>query len=347
MKCLRLYGPNDIRLDEIPKPVISADEILLKTDAAAICGTDVRMWQNGYKGVDEAHPLVLGHEFGATIVEVGANVPFYKTGMQVAMAPNIGCGLCDRCVEGNFHLCDDYRAFGINMDGAFAEYIKVPKEAILRGNLMVMPKGVTPEEAAINEPLSCVYNGFLKCNVRPGEYVLIVGAGPIGILHAQLAKMAGAAKVIMNDLSEQRLQESAAIVKGIYTYAGKDLPGYIKEQTNGRGLDVAVVACPVPEVQAAMLPLMNYGGRVIFFGGVPASKQPVPIDTNIVHYKELFLTGSTRANISQFRKTLDFVANGLVDLKSMVTAKFSIDDILTAFQYAKEAKGLKNIIVFK
>ncbi|MEI6101418.1 MAG: alcohol dehydrogenase catalytic domain-containing protein, partial [Eubacteriales bacterium] len=83
MKSLRLYGPNDIRLDEIPVPTINADEILLKTDAAAVCGTDVRMWQNGYKGVDEAHPLVLGHEFGATIMEVGANVPFYKTGMQV------------------------------------------------------------------------------------------------------------------------------------------------------------------------------------------------------------------------------------------------------------------------
>lgn len=347
MKSLRLYGPNDIRLDDIPVPKINDDEILLKTDAAAVCGTDIRMWQNGYKGVSAEHPLVLGHEFGATIVEVGKNVPFYKKGMRVAMAPNIGCGICNRCVSGNFHLCDDYKAFGINMDGAFAEYIKVPAEAIRMGNLMVLPKGVTPAEAAINEPLSCVYNGFLKCNIRPGEFVLIVGAGPIGIMHAQLAKMAGAAKVIMNDISESRLKECADIVKGIVTYHGSDLAGFVSEQTNGCGLDVAVVACPVPEVQAAMLPLMNYGGRVCFFGGVPASKQPVPIDTNIVHYKELFLTGSTRASIIHFRKTLELVGSGLVDLKSMITAEFSIDEALTAFQYAKEAKGLKNVIVFK
>ena len=347
MKSLRLYGANDIRLDEIPVPAVDRDEILLKTDAAAVCGSDVRMWQNGYKGVDEQHPLILGHEFAGTIVEVGSNVAFYKKGMQVAMAPNIGCGICDRCVAGDFHLCDDYKAFGINMDGAFAEFVKVPKTAILRGNLMVLPEGVTPEEAAINEPLSCVYNGFLKVNIRPGDVVLIVGGGPIGIMHAQLAKMAGAAKVIMNDLSEARLAECAQIVKGIQTYYGDDLAGYVSRQTNGRGLDVAVVACPAPDVQAAMLPLMNYGGRVIFFGGVPQSKQPVAMDTNIVHYKELFLTGSTRANICHFRKTLEFVSDGLVDLKSMITARFSMDEAITAFEYAKATKGLKNVIVFK
>lgn len=346
MKSLRLYGPNDIRLDEVPLPSITEDELLLKTDAAAICGTDVRMWQNGYKGVNADHPLVLGHEFAATVVQVGANVPFYQKGMQVAMAPNIGCGICNKCVRGDFHLCNDYRAFGINMDGAFAEYIRVPKEALTHGNLMILPKGVSPEEAAVNEPLSCVYNGFLKCDVRPGDHVLIVGSGPIGIMHAQLAKMAGAAKVMMNDLSEERLAESAAIVKGMLTYRGDDLPGFVFGQTGGRGLDVAVVACPSPEVQAAMLPLMEYGGRVIFFGGVPAGKQPVAIDTNIIHYKELFITGSTRANICHFRKTLEFIASGLVDVKSLVTARFKIENILTAFDFARQAKGLKNVILF-
>ncbi|NLE66900.1 MAG: alcohol dehydrogenase catalytic domain-containing protein [Lentisphaerae bacterium] len=346
MKSLRLYGPNDIRLDEVPVPAITEDEILLKTDAAAICGTDVRMWQNGYKGVDEEHPLILGHEFAATIAQVGANVPFYKKGMQVAMAPNIGCGICDKCVRGDFHLCDDYKAFGINMDGAFAEYIKVPGEALTHGNLMTIPEGVSPEEAAVNEPLSCVYNGFLKCDVRPGDFVLVVGSGPIGIMHAQLAKMAGAAKVMMNDLSEERLAESAAIVDGMLTYHGGDLAGYVLKETGGKGLDVAVVACPAPQVQAAMLPLMNYGGRVIFFGGVPAGKQPVAIDTNIIHYKELFITGSTRANICHFRKTLGFIAEGLVDVKGLVTARFRIEDILEAFDCARQAKGLKNVIVF-
>lgn len=128
MKALRLYGKNDIRLVDIPVPEITEEEILLKTDAAAICGTDIRMWRNGAQGVDEEHPLTLGHELSGTVAKVGEKVPFYKEGMRLAMQPNIGCGLCDMCVNGKPHLCAEYKAFGINMDGAFAEY----KESLQR-----------------------------------------------------------------------------------------------------------------------------------------------------------------------------------------------------------------------
>jgi len=345
MLSLRLYGPNDIRLVETDVPAINDDELLLKTTASAVCGTDIRMWQNGYKGVDEEHPLTLGHEFAGTVAKVGKNVPFYKEGMQVALQPNIGCGICDRCVAGNQHLCEDYRAFGINMDGAFAEYVRIPADAIRNGNLMLIPEGVKPEEAAVIEPLSCAYNGFTKCFVKPSEYALVVGAGPIGISHAMLLHMSGA-PVLMNDLQLDRLNDCKKIMHFIETYHGDDLPGFVKEWTRGRGLDVAIVACPVPEVQAAMLPLMNYGGRVNFFGGIPANKQPVPIDTNLVHYKELYLTGSTRSSIAQYRKTMEFVSQGLLNVKGMITDRYDIKDIIKAFENAKAAKGLKHVITF-
>jgi len=345
MLALRLYGPQDIRLEEVPVPVINDDEILLKTDAAAVCGTDVRMWQNGQKGVDAEHPLTLGHEFAGTIVEVGKNVPFYQVGMQVGMQPNIGCGICDRCVDGKFHLCDDYRAFGINMDGAFAEYIKIPADAVTRGNLMVLPKGVTPAEAAVTEPLSCAYNGFTKCFVHPGEYAMVVGAGPIGFCHAMLLHMAGAS-VLMNDLSAQRLADVKEKLPFVETYCGDDLAGFVKEWTRGRGLDVAITACPVPSVQASVLPMMNYGGRVNYFGGIPAGKQPVAIDTNLIHYRELYVTGSTRSSIAQFRKTLEFVSQGLLNVNAMITHRYGLQDVLTAFENARQAQGIKHVIEF-
>ena len=345
MLALRLYGPRDIRLEEIPVPEINDDEILLKTDAAAICGTDVRMWQNGASGVDADHPLVLGHEFAGTIVRTGKNVPFYKEGMQVGMQPNIGCGICDRCVDGKFHLCENYRAFGINMDGAFAEYVKIPAEAVTRGNLMVLPAGVTPAEAAVTEPLSCAYNGFTKLMVKPGEYAMVVGAGPIGFCHAMLLHMAGAV-VLMNDLSAERLASMKEKLPFVTTYCGGDLAGFVKEWTRGRGLDVAVTACPVPSVQAAVLPMMNYGGRVNFFGGIPAHKEPVPIDTNLIHYRELYVTGSTRSSIAQVRKTMEFVSLGLLNVKAMITDRYALADILTAFENAAAAKGIKHVIEF-
>lgn len=345
MLALRLYGPKDIRLEEIPIPEINDDEILLKVDATAVCGTDVRMWQNGQKGVDAEHPLILGHEFAGTIVKVGKNVPFYKEGMQVAMQPNIGCGICDRCVDGKFHLCDEYRAFGINMDGAFAEYVKIPADAVTRGNLMVLPKGVSPAEAAVTEPLSCAYNGFTKCFVHPGEYAMVVGAGPIGFCHALLLHMAGAA-VLMNDIAADRLAEVKEKLPFVETYCGDDLPGFVKEWTRGRGLDVAITACPVPAVQASVLPLMNYGGRINYFGGIPAAKQPVAIDTNLIHYRELYITGSTRSSIAQFRKTLEFVSLGLLDVNAMITDRYELKDILTAMENARQAKGIKHVIQF-
>lgn len=345
MLSLKLYGPDDIRLVETAVPDINDDELLLKTDAAAICGTDIRMWKNGYKGVDQDHPLILGHEFSGTIAKAGKKVPFFKEGMRAAVQPNIGCGICDRCVAGSFHLCDDYRAFGINMDGGFAEYVKIPAEAVMRGNLMPLPEGVTAEEAAITEPVACALNGFNKCFVKPGDYALIVGAGPIGYSHAVLLHMAGAL-VLMNDLSRERLELCKKNLPFIQVYHGNDLEGFVMEWTNGKGLDIAITACPVPEVQAAVLPLMNYGGRVNFFGGIPARLQPVALDTNIVHYRELYLTGSTRSSIAHSRKILEFVSKGLIDIKSMITHRYGIHDILNAFENAAQARGMKHVIVF-
>jgi L-iditol 2-dehydrogenase len=336
----------DLRLDEVEIPQINEDEILLKVSAAALCGTDLRMYKNGYTDVDAEHPRILGHEFGGVIEKTGSKVAFFKKGMQVALAPNIGCGICDRCVNGDFHLCDDYQAFGVTMDGAFAEYIKVPANAIRQGNLTLIPAGVTAEEVAINEPLSCTYNGFLKCDIHPGDYVLIVGAGPIGLLHAKLALLAGAAKVILNDLSQERIKDCVAIESRLIGYHGSDLEGFVKEQTRNRGLDVAITACPSPEAQAGVIGLMALGGRVNFFGGLPKSKEIVPINTNAIHYKQLLVTGTTRANNVHFRKTLGFIADGILDVKGLITARFALKEIHQALENALQAKGMKNIIEF-
>jgi L-iditol 2-dehydrogenase len=345
MLCLKLYGANDIRIEDTEIPSINEDEILMKTDAASICGTDIRMLQNGYKGVDKDNPLILGHEFSGTIVKTGKNVRHYEVGMKVTVQPNIGCGTCNRCVSGNFHLCGEYRAFGIHIDGAFAEYVRIPSNAVRHGNLTPLPGNLTLAEAAIIEPLSCTYNGFLKCSPKPGEYALVVGAGPIGICHAMLLNMAGV-HVLMNDLSKDRLDTCKKIIPNMSTYYGDNLSGFVYEWTGGRGLDIAIVACPSPEAQAAMLPLMDYGGRINFFGGIPESKEPVALNTNTIHYKELILTGSSRSSIAQFRKTLEFVFCGFVDVKSLITDRYNFSDILTAFERAQQATGLKHVIIF-
>ena len=192
MLAARMYGINDLRIEEMPKPKIGAGEILVKVRAAAICGTDVRMLTSGAKGTDSSQPLVLGHEFAGDIVEIGSAVTGYQAGMRVAVAPNMGCGVCDLCVSGNGHLCPHYQAFGINLDGAFAEYVRIPSRAVAGGNVAVLPRRVSYAEGALNEPFSCAYNGSQHCHIQPGDYVLVVGSGAIGLMHAKLAKLAGA-----------------------------------------------------------------------------------------------------------------------------------------------------------
>jgi L-iditol 2-dehydrogenase len=206
MLAARLYGPNDLRLEEVSIPEINDNEILLKVKSTAICGTDIRMIVNGAKGVDTNNPRILGHEIAGVIVKVGKNVQKYTEGMRVAVGPNMGCGVCEMCVSGNTQLCDSYQALGINIDGGFAEYVKVPEKAIIQGNVIEIAPELSFDEAALNEPLSCVYNGDVRCNIKPGDAVLVIGAGPIGIMHAMIAKMYGAAKVMINDLSEERLE---------------------------------------------------------------------------------------------------------------------------------------------
>ncbi|MCI5838160.1 MAG: alcohol dehydrogenase catalytic domain-containing protein [Christensenellaceae bacterium] len=342
MLAARMYGANDLRVEEIPVPEVGDGEVLIKIKAAAVCGTDVRMLSFGASGIDESNPRVLGHEFAGIIDKVGKNVKGYKVGDRVAVAPNFGCGICSQCIKGNGHLCADYRATGINTDGGFAEYCLIPEDAVRGGNICLLQDDVSFEEGAINEPLSCVYNGFEHASVHPGDVVLVVGAGPIGIMHCNLALMAGAV-VCLNDVSVERLENAKKIFPKLNIVSGNPEETVMKLSGNA-GADVVITACPVPSVQVQALELAGIGGRVIFFGGIPAGKEPVGINTNLIHYKQLIVSGTTRASLSQYRKTLDFVSKKVLDVKPLITNYFTLSEIDKAFDYAKRGVGYKNVI---
>lgn len=344
MLAARMYQAGDIRLEEVPIPAVGEQEILLKVRAAAICGTDVRMFANGTADIDEQHPRVLGHEIAGVIETAGAGVKGYRKGQRIAVAPNMGCGVCDSCVRGDGHLCSDYRALGIHLDGGFAEYCVIPEAAVRGGNVVVLDKAVSFEEAAVNEPLSCVYNGFERAAIRPGDFVLVFGAGPIGILHLALARMAGAGRVMVSDPIEERLKAVKALYPDVVTLQG-DLPEAIAKITGGHGCDVVITACPVPAVQAQALTLAAVGGRVIFFGGIPAAKQPVPLDTNLIHYKQLMVSGTTRASLAQYRKTLGFIAAGVLDVRPLITARLRLSAIADGLAMAQRGEGIKTVLV--
>ncbi|HEY5467029.1 MAG TPA: alcohol dehydrogenase catalytic domain-containing protein [Clostridia bacterium] len=344
----RLFGQEDLRIVSMPIPETGEQELLIRVKAAAVCGTDLRMIKQGVAGMSESHPLTLGHEFSGIIERVGpATGGTYQVGQRVAVAPNFGCGTCDFCVSGQGHMCPDYQAFGINLDGAFAEFVRVPAKAVLQGNVTPIADNVPFAVAALNEPLSCVYNGFERNHVRQGDTVLIIGAGAIGIMHAMLARMAGAAKVVINDLSDQRLEIVHAIDPGILTVNGQaDLAEYTRMTTVGKGFDVIVTAAPVPQIQQDSLKLAAVNGRICFFGGLPRDRENVVLNTNLIHYKQLIVSGTTRANLRQYRQTLDFIAAGLVQVDRLITNRGDISMLPDFIKEARLANGLKYVVEF-
>lgn len=344
MLSARMYEKNDIRLEHVPTPEPGEGELLIRVKAAAICGTDVRMWQNGAKGITPQSPCILGHEIAGTIEKVGDGVSSFQIGERVAIAPNIGCGVCDTCVSGKGHLCPGYKALGINMDGGFAEYCLIPRSAVAQGNICRLSDNVSFEEAALNEPLSCVYNGFERAAIEPGCNVLVVGAGPIGLMHCILALMAGA-NVYLSDISIDRLNRARELYPKIRTISS-DLKSQIMQATAGHGADVIITACPVPAIQALAVEIAALEGRIIFFGGIPEDKQPVALNTNAIHYKQLIVSGTTRASVSQYRKTLQLISNGCIDIKPLITGRYPLADIQEAMGCAARGEGIKNMILF-
>ena len=345
MLSARLYGKNDLKVESIPVPEIGDDEILLRVKAAALCGTDYRMYTNGANGVDENNPLILCHEFAGIIEKTGCRVSSYQNGQRVSIAPNIGCGVCDFCTSGNSHHCSDLTALGIHMDGGFAEFVRIPKSAVQLGNVAILDDNVSFEAAAANEAFACVYNAYERYIVNPGDVVLIIGAGAIGLMHAKLAKMAGAAKVIVNDLSDSRLAECSKLEPSLITVKD-DLHKRVMEETGEKGANVVITACSVASVQKIALTLAGIDGRVNFFGGLPKGKENVELDTNTIHYKQLILTGTTRSSLWHYRKTLSFISSGIVDIDPLITHKFDLNEIHAAFDNLSEAVGLKQVIVF-
>ena len=346
MFAIKLFGANDVRLVECEIPKIEEEEILVKTCVAAICGSDLRMIKNGYQGVDEEHPLILGHEISGEIVKVGEKVSYYKEGMQVVIAPNFGCGECDFCQEGNSHLCSNYQAFGINIDGGFAEYVRIPKEAVRQGNVICIDEKTTMRAAALVEPAACVLNGQEKIEIHEKDCVLIVGAGPIGVLHAMLAKAQGAHKIIVSDLSRDRLNRAAKAASFIITATPERAADIIDKESNGKGVDVCITACASKDVQEKTFSIMNTKGRILFFGGLPKNKDEIKVHSNLLHYKELKLCGSTRCSGNQCKKIYEMVKEGQLSLEDLITKEFAVHNFLEAFAYAESAVGLKTIICF-
>jgi len=340
-----IYDGSGLRLVNRVKPKVSSNEALLRVNAAAICGTDLRILDQGHEKIPRGVKPVLGHEFTGYIVEVGKNVNSLKLNERVVVVPNIGCGKCEQCLKGNNHQCSEYKAFGISFNGGFAEYVRLPAPAIQRGNIIPLPKSLSDKESVLIEPLSACYNALTSCSLKPGERVLIIGAGPMGILNLMLARLFGASIVIVSELSQFRSELAKKFgADAVISPTKVSWEEKIRRLTGGKGVDVAIVAVPVANAQRQAIEAVAIGGRVNFFGSLPKNEWIKNFPSNLLHRKHILVTGTSGASNIQFREVVNIVASKCLPLSNLITHQFSLGQIKEAVEVARSRQGLKIMI---
>lgn len=345
MKAAVVHGQGDLRLEDRPVPDVPAGSIRVKVQACAICGTDLRIYRKGdYRA---AYPVVVGHEIAGVVDAVAEGVGSVKEGDRVCVAPGHGCGHCRMCRSGFPNVCTQpFPSLGYKVNGGFAQYMAVPENIFRLGFVNPIPPGLTFNQAAMSEIIACCLNAQENSPVRPGDVVLVMGCGPAGIVHAQLARLKGARKVIVTQRSKERLVQAKAKFNIDRTVASseEDLTAAVMAETDGAGADVIFVCAPSAEAQEQATQLVAPRGRINFFGGLPKGGNVIRLDANALHYKEFFIAGASSSMPAGNRLALELLAARTLDPDKFITHTFPIDKIHAAFDVVESRQAIKVVV---
>jgi len=343
MKAAIYQGKEDIVLGKVPDPALEAGEMLLAIHSCAICGTDLRTYRHGDAKISP--PRILGHEFCAEVVESRAtDVPGApKVGERVVMYIVLPCGACHYCQRGRQNLCVSRTTMSYHYDGAFAPLMKVPAAAVRQGNLFPVKTEIPSAQMGLAEPLGCVINAHGRLNIGLYDTVAVIGAGPIGVMHAAVSRLQGAQKVWMLDVSQKRLDlaQGFDIDETILVTADGAHRERMKELTDGFGPSVVIVACSNAQAQADALEIAGKAARVEFFGGLPKSSPTAVLNTNHLHYKELILSGSYSEKRTDFQAAQALIQSGRFPADRIITHTLPLDRIHEGFALMESGDALK------
>jgi len=339
MRAGYLHGKEDVQIDIVDKPVAGKGEVVLKTASAAFCGNDLRSIM-GIK--NQNFPYLLFHEYSGVVDSVGEGVENYKPGDRISVSCSVGCGKCYYCSIGLDNCCENGRFFAYGS----SEYSLFPEEAIRRGALVKLPDNVSLEEGALIEPMACALNGVRKAGVKMGDTVLVVGAGTMGMLNIELCILAGAAKVIVSDLADDRRQRALDWgASRVVDPSKEDLAAVIDEETNGQGCDVTILCIGATSLVNELFKLTKKGGMCYLFAGFSGDTNTT-IDVNLIHYKEIFVSGNSGSSMIDYLICLDLIDGGKFDLAKYITHSFPLEQFADAYKAFVDGIGLKVGIEF-
>jgi L-iditol 2-dehydrogenase len=337
MRVAIYYNNNDIRILEQKVPDIEPDEILIKVLASGICGSDVLEWYRVPKA-----PLVLGHEIAGEIVEMGSKVKDWNIGDRVFVSHHVPCNMCRYCLAGHESVCDTLAK--TNFDpGGFAEYVRVPGINV-RNGVFKLPASMSYEQAVFIEPLACVYRGQAHLGWVPGRRVLVLGSGIAGLMHIQLAKIAGASRIFAVDINPFRLQAAKRFGADAILEAGNDLPQRLMDANEGRLAELVIISTGALPALEQSFEMIDRGGSILFFApSDPGVKLSMPF--NDLWRKEITMTSTYAGSPRDIRKAIELIASQRIDVEDMITHVLPLSEIVKGFQLVQKADESMKVVI--
>ena len=339
MNAVVFHGPRTLSIEETKVPRAGPGELVVATKVALTCGTDLKMYNRGHPYAKP--PIIMGHEFAGIISQVGEKVTGFKEGMRVVAANSAPCGECYYCQHSQENLCDylSENILGFSHSGAYADYVKIPSRIVAR-NTIELEESIDFKLAACVEPLACALHGFEVADMKAGQNVVILGAGPIGLLHIQLAKMYGASSIINVARSRKKLSLAKRLGASNTIVANEEQIEEVKRLTDGRGADLVIEAVGLPQTWETAFQITRKGGKTMFFGGCPAGAS-LKVEAYRVHYEEMTLLGSFHHTPGAVRRALGMITSGEIEVSPLITHDLPLSRTADAFAMMSEGRAMK------
>ncbi|PZE21073.1 zinc-dependent alcohol dehydrogenase family protein [Paenibacillus xerothermodurans] len=332
-----LHKPEDMRIEQVSVPEIADNEILIAVKRCGICGTDPHIYRGHFPAPT---PLIQGHEFSGEVAQIGSAVTTVKVGDRVTADINISCGKCFFCRMGHKLFCEEIMQIGVHIDGAFAQYVKVPES-----NIYKLPEDMSWEDAAYIEPLACVIRGQERAAITMGSTVAIIGAGPMGLVHAQLAKLNGASKVTISEMNAVRLAKARSLgIDHVIDASSQEAVRAVKDLTGGRGADFVIEAVGAVPTYTQAFQMVRRGGTLVTYGAAPATAT-MEIRPFEIYSKELTIVGSYAGTYDTWLKAINLISSKRFKPSDIISKSIPLSQAEEGIREAMSNKDTIKIIV--